>query len=161
MPAPLPTPDLQPPPAAAAAARPGELAALLAFCRAHGAPCFVHWPDNILAEYLCFHARHGSLATVRAFNPQLSTLNFIGLAVGWQCHEAELERHWYVTNPAGDAFYFAHCIATEPRAVAALIEEWKRRIPAWPLLKLYARRGAKGLTRYPHRLLQRLYERAL
>lgn len=127
-----------------------ELGQLVAFCRAHGAPCFVAWPENILREYLCFHAEHGSLAVVRRAG------EVVGMAVGWQCAEREIERHWQVTDPAGDAFYFAHAVVTDGGAWRLLVAELGRRIPNWTALKLWARRGPKGLRRYQARMLARL-----
>jgi len=158
------------PPSAVSAAVTGELAALVAFCQAHGSPCFVGWPPEILARWLCFHAEHGSLAVVKTPAGEVA-----GLWVGWQCQLSELERRWHVTDPAGDCFYFAHCIVTQRKAMAVLFLEFARRIPRWSELKLFARRRhiadvfkrglppgvPAGICQYPPRLLQRLYERAL
>jgi hypothetical protein len=158
------------PPSAVSAAVTGELAALVAFCQAHGSPCFVGWPPEILARWLCFHAEHGSLAVVKTPDGAV-----VGMSVGWQCRVAELERRWHVTDPEGDCFYFAHLIVTHRPAMALMTQEWPRRIPNWPSLKLFARRRRiasvfkrglppgtpDGVCQYPHRLLKRLYARAL
>ena len=147
-----------------------ELDVLVAYCQMHGAPCFVGWPPEILQRYLCFHAEHGSLAVVKTPDGAV-----VGMSVGWQCRVAELERRWHVTDPDGDCFYFAHLIVTHRTAMALITQEWPRRIPSWPSLKLFARRAhiagvfkrglppgtPDGLCQYPHRLLKRLYARAL
>ena len=112
----------------------------LAFVRAFGQPCFVGWPDDGVVIWLQWHARHGSLVVIHQGE------EILGLAVGWQCHGHELEQHWYADNPAGDCFYFAHCIATSPVAMAELVAELARRKPQWRTLKLYWRRAGRGLV---------------
>lgn len=143
---------------AAAEAIPGPqpLDELVTFIRAHGRPCFERWPDAILREYLDWHAACRSLVIVRRMDKRV-----VGLGVGWQCDRDELEKHWFCTKPSGACFYFAHCIATEPASLRAMIDEWHRRIPRWHELELYVRRRDRGLIQYPQRLLHRLYARAL
>lgn len=126
-------PDLR-----AAAAILDELAE---FVRVHGAPCFLGWPRELLDDYFVFHAENGSLAYVRDPIAQ----NVIGLAIGWQCTSRNLERHWMPWEYRGDIFLFSQVVCAKRGALAALVEEFKRRVPYWRRLKLMARRRRKGL----------------
>lgn len=126
------------------------LGEVLAFCRQHGPKCGVsNWPDWCSREYLAFHALNNSLALVRRNG------RVVGMAIGWQCREDELEKHWVVTNPLGDCFYFANLVASERNALPELIRIFITRIPAWRGLRLFANRRGK-LIPYTVRHLQRL-----
>lgn len=133
----------------------------LAFARAHGAPCFLRWPDSILREYLLFHAEHGSLILSREGGRERGegrgTLT--GLLVAWQCRRDDLETHWLVTDPAGDCLYFAQAIAPTPAGLAALCAAAKERWPGWERLQCFSRRTGR-LTRYTTRALQHLHRKA-
>ena len=122
---------------------------LVRFVRAHGAPCFVNWPESVLRDYLFFHAGQGTLVLIRRGSA------ITGIGIGWQCFEHEIEQHWLPTHRDGDTFYFAHLIASEPAAVAGVVAEFRKRWPEWRALKLFARRHNR-VVRYTHALLEQL-----
>lgn len=123
----------------------------LAFIRQHGAPCFVDWPDSIVHQWLDWHVANESLLVVHQQG------EILGLFTGWQCFEAELERHWTADNPRGDCFYFSHCIATSPAAFSELIRAFNERWPHWRRLKLFWRRAGHGLVPVKPEIIIRLY----
>ena len=142
------TSEAQPLPAVPASTR---VERWLAVIRAHGQPCFVGWPDNIVVAWLKWHAQNRTLIVVHQ-NGEI-----LGLATGWQCFEAELEQHWYASNPRGDCFYFSHCIATSPQVMADLLGQFNEQWPHWRTLKLYWRRAGKGLVPVKPATLVKLY----
>lgn len=127
------------------------LADLVAFCRDEGRPCFVGWPENILSEYLLFHHGNGSLVFTRQDG------RIVGLAVGWQCNESEMERHWTPWNYAGDTFLFSQLVCRAPGALQSLVHAFQQRVPYWRHLNLKARRYKRGkLVTYPVSFIERL-----
>ena len=126
----------------------------LEFIRQHGAPCFVGWPDDIVRQWLRWHAQNRSLLVIHQAG------EILALMTGWQCFEAELEQHWYADNPRGDCFYFSHAIATSPAAFADLIIAFNERWPHWRRLNLYWRRAGKGLISVPPQTISKLFSLA-
>lgn len=124
---------------------------LAAFCEQHGAPCFVGWPENILREYLWFHAVNGSLLYVRD-----TTGAIAGLAVGWQCREQNIGRHWQTHDPKGTVFYFDNLVCSQPGALGRIVRAFRRRFPSWKSLKLHANRRHRGIIRYRRQFIDRL-----
>lgn len=127
------------------------LDAWLAFVRAHGEPCFTEWTDARVRQWLGFHARNRSLIVIEQNGETLA------LAVGWQCRESELEQPWESNDPDGDCFYIAHCIATNPVALGAVIAQFNEQWPHWRNLRLFWRRAGKGLREMPERSIEKLY----
>jgi len=126
-----------------------SLASLLRFCREFGAPCWVHWPDESLADWLRFHGNHGSLVEVQDGE------RTVGVSIVWQGPERELEhRPWVPTDTGGDSLYVAHWVAVDRQANRQMVAEWQRRIPRWASLNLWMRRDRRGLVRIPHRLIR-------
>jgi hypothetical protein len=126
----------------------------LAFVRAHGHPCFTGWPDNIVIQWLRWHAHNRSLIVI------CQGEEILGLATGWQCFVNELEQHWYADNPRGDCFYISHAIATSPAALADLLVAFNERWPHWRALKIYWRRAGKGLISVPPQTISKLFSLA-
>jgi len=124
------------------------------FLHAHGAPCFVGWPDNLLRAWLHFHTTHGTCLVVH------DSGQIEGLAIAWQCARADLEKHWHVDDPTGDCLYIAQFVARTPSARRALIAAGMERWPAWRWLKLHGRRAHKGLCRMLPGALIRFYQLA-
>jgi hypothetical protein len=106
------------------------------FCRRNDSRglCFDGWPDNIMAIYLRFHQQNGSLCLVEDDGV------LVGMGVGFQCNEDDLDRHWRPSNPEGDSFYISDIICTTKGAVATCVDELKERTPSWKDLKLFGLR---------------------
>jgi hypothetical protein len=133
--------------------QPYLMAGILAFCRKHGCPSLQEWPESILVEYLLFHFRNGNGVFVA--DGEVS-----GLAVGWQCSETNLEKHWQASDPSGTCFYFAQLAVTNREALKRIMYEFTIRVPHWSRLRLFARRHGK-MTELPQRVLRLLWKRTL
>lgn len=109
------------------------------FCRRNDSRglCFDGWPDNILEVYFRFHQQNGSLCLVEDDGV------LVGLGVGFQCNEDDLDRHWQPANTSGDSFYISDIICTTKGAVAACVDELKERTPDWRGLKLFGLRHGR------------------
>ena len=112
--------------------------------------CFGGWPDNILEIYFKFHQQNGSLCLVEEDEV------LVGLGVGFQCDEAELDRHWVPNNRRGDSIYLSDVICKDRRALATCLDEVGKRYPDWRSLKIFAHRNRRRKQLKPE-----LLERAL
>ena len=121
------------------------------FCRRNDSRglCYGLWPDNILEIYLRFHQDNGSLCLVEDAGL------LVGMGVGYQCNESDLDRHWQPFNIKGDSLYVSDIICSTKGAVAACLDELKKRVPDWEGLKLFAlRHGRKKQLK--HEAFERL-----
>lgn len=116
-----------------------RVSSVIDFCRRNDPKgnCFGGWPDNILEIYFKFHQQNGSLCLVE----QDEVL--VGVGVGFQCDEAELDRHWVPFNRRGDSIYLSDIICKNRRALATCLDEIQERIPNWRELKLFAYRNGR------------------
>jgi len=105
---------------------------IISFCRRRDTRglCFGGWPDDILEIYFRFHHENGSLCLIE----QDGVL--VGVGVGYQINECDLDRHWQPFNPEGDSFYFSDLICEEEWVVASIINELEKRTTDWRRLKI-------------------------
>lgn len=122
------------------------MTALLQFCRAYAAALFAGWADGTLAAYLEHHIRCGQLAV-------LTRAGLVeALAVGWKLDAGDAASAGFradtwskrVENPAGTVFYVDLLIAPRRAAIAPLLEEFRRRYPAWESLTTLWNRRRTG-----------------
>ena len=110
------------------------------FCRRNDTRglCFSGWPRNILEIYFRFHHNNGSLCLVEDAGV------LVGVAVGFQCDEDRLDRHWEPFDRGGDSFYVSDLVCVSKKAMASCVDELEKRVPNWRELKLFAfRHGRK------------------
>jgi len=127
------------------------LARWVAFCRAHGEPCFTGWPEEFLAQWLRFHAGQRTLIVINQGD------EILALGVAWQCRRAELEQHWHADDPEGECIILSQAVATSRESRRELIGQFNLRWPNWRNLEVYARRGHKGLVRMWPKTLEKLF----
>jgi len=121
------------------------------FCRRNDSRglCFHGWTDNILEEYFRFHQHNGNLCLVEDDGV------LVGMGVGFQCNESDVDRHWFPGDPRGDSFYISDVICSTKRALATCVDELKERTSSRGELKLIGLRHGRKKQIKPE-LLKRI-----